>query len=78
MPSETPTHAFAMRHTPREDLHGCWRIKEALVHLEASEVLRSAMGSELLDAFVAVRRAEVDAFADACDRELATRTRWRY
>ena len=53
-------------------------ITEALAHLEASEVLRSAMGSELLNAFIAVRRAEFDAFAGASDRELATRTRWRY
>ena len=53
-------------------------INEALSHLEASEVLRSAMGSELFDAFVAVRRAEFDSFAGASDRELARRTRWRY
>jgi hypothetical protein len=53
-------------------------VNEALSHLEASEVLRSAMRSEFFDAFVAVRRAEFDSFAGASNRELARRTRWRY
>jgi glutamine synthetase len=51
---------------------------EAVGHLEESKVLREAMGDVLFNAFVAVRRAEIDAFAGQSDEELVAAHRWRY
>jgi glutamine synthetase len=53
-------------------------LEEALGHLEASQVLGDALGSALLGAFVAVRRAELAAFADATPQEIVAATRWRH
>ncbi|HZD66086.1 MAG TPA: hypothetical protein VE152_08310, partial [Acidimicrobiales bacterium] len=51
-------------------------LTEAVGHLEASTVLRRAMGDALFDAVVAVRRAEVDLFHGAAPEAVATSTRW--
>ena len=48
----------------------------AVDRLSADEVLCDALGTQLLDAFVAVRRAEVDLLAGKSDDEVAAATRW--
>ncbi|MER7001970.1 glutamine synthetase family protein [Dactylosporangium sp. NPDC000555] len=53
-------------------------LPEAIGRLEADDGLRAAMGEALFDAFLAVRRAEVDLFADAGPAHVAAATRWRY
>jgi glutamine synthetase len=51
---------------------------EALEHLERSDVIREAMGTMLFGAFVAVRRAELEAFGGLEPDEVAAIHRWRY
>ena len=46
--------------------------------LEASDVLREAMGDPMFEAFLAVRRAEIELFADASPADVVARTRWRW
>ena len=53
-------------------------LEEAVNHLEKSDVLREAMGDVLFNAFVAVRRGEVAAFADKTPEEVVEAHRWRY
>jgi len=53
-------------------------VEEAVNNLEESKVLREAMGDVLFNAFVAVRRAEVEVFADKNDEEIVAAHRWRY
>jgi glutamine synthetase len=53
-------------------------LPEAVASLEGSPVLREAMGDPLFEAFLAVRRAEVDLFAGASPDDIAARTRWRW
>jgi glutamine synthetase len=53
-------------------------LPEALEHLEKSEVLREAMGSLLFGAFVAVRRAEAEAFDGGEPDAIVAAHRWRY
>jgi glutamine synthetase len=53
-------------------------VEEAVGNLEESKVLREAMGDVLFNAFVAVRRAEVELFADKNDEEIVAAHRWRY
>jgi glutamine synthetase len=53
-------------------------VPEAIDRLYADEVLTSALGAPLLEAFVAVHRAEQEFFADATAEEIAARTRWVY
>jgi glutamine synthetase len=53
-------------------------VPEALAHLEKDERLRSAFGDPLVDAFVAVHRAEAELFAGWADEEIAAAIRWRY
>jgi glutamine synthetase len=53
-------------------------LTEAVVHLAADEVLRAAMGDPLLEAFVAVRHAEITLFDGKSDEEIVAATRWRY
>ena len=48
---------------------------DALLH---DDVLRAAMGEPLFQAFVAVRRAEAELFADASPDEVVAATRWAY
>ncbi|OKH92907.1 glutamine synthetase family protein [Streptomyces uncialis] len=51
---------------------------EAIGQLEASDVLREAMGEVLYEAVLAVRRAESEDFAGRAPDEIAAGTRWRY
>ncbi|MFG3618182.1 glutamine synthetase [Nocardia sp. NPDC047654] len=51
---------------------------EAADHLAASEVLADAMGAELHDALLTVRRAENERYAAASAEELVALTRWRF
>jgi glutamine synthetase len=51
---------------------------EACVLLEASDVLREAMGDPMFEAFLSVRRAEIELFADATPAEVVAATRWRW
>jgi glutamine synthetase len=53
-------------------------LPEAIARLEADEGLRRAMGDPLFEAFLAVRRAEVELFAGRSSDEIAAATRWRY
>jgi glutamine synthetase len=50
----------------------------SLARLEDSDLLRKAMGDYLFDAFTAVRRAEIDLFADQTPEQVVAATRWRY
>jgi glutamine synthetase len=47
-------------------------------HLERDELLRPAMGDELFEAFLAVRRAEVELFAGREPEDVVAATRWVY
>jgi glutamine synthetase len=51
-------------------------LAEATGCLENSTVLRQAMGDPLFAAFIAVRRAESDLFADVSPDDIAAQTRW--
>jgi glutamine synthetase len=53
-------------------------LDESLGRLEHSETLPTAMGQELFDAFVAVRRAEIERFADRPAEYAVSKTRFRY
>ena len=53
-------------------------VEEAVSHLEKSDVLRDAMGPMLFGPFLAVRRAEADAFAGQEPEEVVAAHRWRY
>lgn len=53
-------------------------LPEAIAALEASEVLRAAMGDTMLDCFLAVRRAEWEAFGSLPLDELVENHLWRY
>jgi len=53
-------------------------LPEAADALESSEVLRAAMGDPLFLAFLAVRRAEAELFANQEPEQLVAATRWRY
>ncbi|MGH3487600.1 MAG: glutamine synthetase [Actinopolymorphaceae bacterium] len=51
---------------------------DGMSHLEADEVLGAALGEPLLQAFLAVHRAEVELFSDATPAEIVAATRWAY
>jgi glutamine synthetase len=53
-------------------------LEDAVAHLEKSDVLGEALGPVLFNAFVAVRRAEIDLFAGKDDEEVVEAHRWRY
>jgi glutamine synthetase len=53
-------------------------VSDAVAALEADPVLTAALGEPSLRAFTAVRRAEVELFADASPEEIVAATRWRY
>jgi glutamine synthetase len=53
-------------------------LAESAAALEASDELRAAMGEEMFEAFLAVRRAEVEAFSGASPEDIVARTRWRW
>jgi glutamine synthetase len=50
----------------------------AIAALERDDLLRAAMGEELFEAFLAVRRAEVELFAGREPAEIVAATRWAY
>jgi glutamine synthetase len=52
--------------------------EETLAAFEKSTLLRDALGEWLYDAFVAVRRAEIELFAAHTPDQVAAATRWRY
>jgi len=53
-------------------------LAEAADAFEASGLLREAMGDPLFEAVLAVRRAEVELFADSSPDDVVARTRWRW
>jgi glutamine synthetase len=53
-------------------------LDEAVDALEADAVIADAMGPLLFDSFVAVRRAEADAFRGSDADAIAAAHRWRY
>jgi glutamine synthetase len=53
-------------------------LTESAGHLEGSELLREAMGDPLFEAFLAVRRAEIELFAGADSDDVVAQTRWRW
>ena len=53
-------------------------LDEAIGALEASHLLRDAMGEPMAEAFLAVRRAEIELFSGASPAEVVARTRWRW
>ncbi|MGQ4488629.1 glutamine synthetase [Streptomyces sp. SAS_281] len=53
-------------------------LSEAADAFEKSALLRQALGRELYEAVLAVRRAEADLFAGRSDAEVIEATRWRY
>jgi glutamine synthetase len=69
--SDDERHELGVRRLPES-------LQEATDELEKSDVLREAMGPVLFNAFVAVRRAEIDAFAGLDDDAIVAAHRWRY
>ncbi|MEV0536309.1 glutamine synthetase family protein [Kitasatospora sp. NPDC050463] len=53
-------------------------LPEAIDAYEKSDVLRQALGPELYEAVLAVRRAEAEVFAMHTDAEVIEAVRWRY
>ena len=53
-------------------------LTEAADAFEASGMLREAMGDPLFDAILAVRRAEIELFADSSPDDVVASTRWRW
>ena len=53
-------------------------LAEATGCLEDAAILREAMGDPLFSAFVAVRRAEIQLFADVSPPDIVAQTRWRW
>lgn len=51
---------------------------QAVERLEADDLLRQAMGEPLLQAFLAVRRAEIERFGAKTDEEVVAATRWTH
>src|SRR6266702_1238958 len=51
---------------------------ESVGELEGCAVLREAMGEAMFEAFLAVRRAEIELFAGVIPAEVVARTRWRW
>jgi glutamine synthetase len=53
-------------------------LDEAVGALETCDGLRDAMGEPMFEAFLAVRRAEIELFAGASAADVVARTRWRW
>ncbi len=53
-------------------------LTEAAGALEASDLLRDAMGEPMFEAFLAVRRAEIELFSGVSEADVVARTRWRW
>jgi len=54
------------------------KLGDAVDAFAADKVLTDAFGPELTETLLAVRRAEIDRFADATPEEVAAVTRWRH
>jgi glutamine synthetase len=76
-PDDPATHpdseleALGVQRLPRS-------LDQALACLDASKVIQEAMGPALYGAFVAVRRAELEAFGETDADTVASALRWRY
>ena len=53
-------------------------LPEAVEHFEHNDVLRDALGGDLHETLVAVRRAEIELFEGQTDEEIVAATRWRH
>ena len=53
-------------------------LEQSISALERSQVIRRAMGDMLFEAALAVRRAELEAFATADADAVIAAHRWRY
>lgn len=53
-------------------------LADAVAAFEADDVLTAALGEQLADTIVAVRRGEIARLADASAEEIVARTLWRY
>jgi glutamine synthetase len=53
-------------------------LSEAIGALETCDLLRAAMGEPMFEAFLAVRRAEIELFSGASPADIVARTRWRW
>ena len=53
-------------------------LRESTDALAADPVLRDAMGSALIDSVIAVRRSEIERFADASAEEIVRALRWTH
>ncbi|HWD07771.1 MAG TPA: glutamine synthetase family protein [Actinomycetota bacterium] len=51
---------------------------ESVDRLARDRVLAAALGDELREAFLAVRRAEIDLFAGKADEQIVAATRWKH
>jgi glutamine synthetase len=54
------------------------KLADAVAAFEADKVLTEAFGPQLTETVLAVRRAEIDRFADASPEEVVAATRWRH
>jgi glutamine synthetase len=81
LPPEVTGDPAAMDPAELERL-GVERLPESpeatLAALEKSDLLKTAMGEWLFDAFTAVRRAEIALFADSTPDQVVAASRWRY
>ncbi|WP_327338450.1 glutamine synthetase family protein [Streptomyces sp. NBC_01324] len=80
LPAECTTDP---RHTDGIDKEGGVRrlpttLAEAVRALEGADVLRGALGQQLFDGVIAVRRGEEQLFAGMTPEEIVEATRWRY
>lgn len=69
--SEAELSERGIRRLPQE-------LATSVAALEACDVLRDAMGEPMLEAILAVRRAEIGLFADSAPDDVVARTRWRW
>lgn len=53
-------------------------LEEAVTQFSACEILAEAMGPDLVETVIAVRKAEIARFADASEEEIIRATRFRY
>ncbi len=74
LPPETPSDPVALFAAERLPAS----LPEAVDAFEKSALLRQALGSELYEAVLAVRRAEAELFAGRTDADVVEAVRWRY
>jgi glutamine synthetase len=69
--SEADLAARGVRRLPQS-------LDQATGEFEVSDLLRGAMGETMFEAFLAVRRAEIELFGGASPADVVARTRWRW